>query len=262
MTLLDRLERRFGQWAIPGLIRYVVALNAAVFLLIKLNPEYLSRFVLNPALVMQGEIWRLITWTFIPTTFSPIWIFCFLSFTWFISDCLEATWGSFRLNVYYLLGVIGCTASAFVFGASGGNVILTLSLLLAAATLAPNFEILFLIFPLKLKWVAVIGLIPIVLTLLSGGLAIQFLIVVSLLNYLLFFGPTFFRNLRQQRTVIARRAQFESAKDNTPYLHKCETCGKTELTDPDAEFRVASDDKEYCTAHLPKAITGASLKKY
>ncbi|CAN5747367.1 hypothetical protein BH09VER1_BH09VER1_11540 [soil metagenome] len=260
MTLLDRLERRFGQWAIPGLIRYVVALNAVVFLLIRLKLESPTHFTFNSALIMQGEVWRLISWTFIPNTLSPIFIFFFLYFTWFISDSLEATWGSFRLNVYYVLGVVGGIAAAFLTGSGGSNVILLLSLLLAVATLAPNLEVLLLVFPVKLKWVAAISLIQVVLTLISGTIADRIAILLCFANYLLFFGPTFLRNMRNQRTVIARRAKFESAKDTTPYLHKCETCGKTELTDPDAEFRVTEDGREYCTPHLPKAIAGASLK--
>lgn len=262
MTLLDRLERRFGQFAISGFIRYVVVFNAAFYLLSMLDRGYLNFLYLDSALVMQGQVWRLFTWIFIPPGVGPIWIFCYLSFTWWAGDCLEATWGSFRLNLYYFLGMFGCTVAAFLFGGVFGGGLLNLSLLFGLATLAPNLEILFFfIFPMKLRWVAFLSFLPLSASFILGNFGTQMAIVVCLLNYLLFFGPTFFRNLRDKQRVVTRRAQFESAKDNTPYLHKCETCGKTELTDPDAEFRVASDDKEYCIAHLPKAISGASLKQ-
>ena len=45
MTWLDKLERRLGFLGIPGLMRIVVAFNALVFLLVRLNPGF--RFVID-----------------------------------------------------------------------------------------------------------------------------------------------------------------------------------------------------------------------
>ena len=129
MTLLDRLERHLSRFAIPHLIRYVVALNALVFILLSLDPKYLSVLVLSREAILQGQVWRLVSWIFIPDTLSPIWVLFYLMVVWWTGDLLESTWGAFRLNAYYFLGMFFCIASALIFGASGGNMFLNLSLL-------------------------------------------------------------------------------------------------------------------------------------
>jgi len=257
VTFLDRLERHLGRFAIPGLMRYIVALNALVYVLGVINPGYLSMLAPDGAAIMQGQVWRLVSWIFLPNTQSPLWIIFYLMFNWWVGDSLEATWGSFRLNVYYFLGVLGGAIAAVIFGVSGGNIFLTLSLLLAIASLAPNMEILFLIFPLKLKWVALISLFYPVIMLVMGSFAEKAIVLLGLVNYLCFFGPHFLRQTRDKRTVGARRAKFEAAKlPESHTLHRCSVCGITEVSNPHADFRVAEDDKEYCQDHLPKATAG------
>ena len=252
MTLLDRLERHLSRFAIPHLIRYVVALNALVFILVSLDPKYISALMLDRDAILQGQVWRLVSWIFIPDTLSPIWVIFYLMVVWWTGDLLENTWGAFRLNAYYFLGMFFCVASALIFGASGGNVFLNLSLFLAVATLAPNLEILFLLFiPLKLKWVALISLLWPAYILITGPLPVKMIVIMCMGNYLIFFAPSFFRWSRETRRVSQRRAKFEVAKDDSPTLHHCEVCGLTELKDPHADFRVANDGKEYCLQHLP-----------
>ena len=51
MTWLDSLERRFGRFAIPGLIRIIVALTALVYILALLNPGFLNVLTLEPRCV-------------------------------------------------------------------------------------------------------------------------------------------------------------------------------------------------------------------
>ena len=74
MALLDSLERRFGRFAIPGLIRIVAGFNALVFVLARLNPEFVRMLDLNRGAILHGQVWRLVTYIFIPTTDSPFWI--------------------------------------------------------------------------------------------------------------------------------------------------------------------------------------------
>ena len=127
---------------------------------------------------------------------------------WWTGDLLENTWGPFRLNAYYFLGMFFCVASALIFGASGGNVFLNLSLFLAVATLAPNLEILFLLFiPLKLKWVALISLLWPAYILITGPLPVKMIVIMCMGNYLIFFGPSFFGG-------HAKAAEFPSAGQN------------------------------------------------
>jgi hypothetical protein len=253
MTFLDRLEKRLGHLAVPGLVRYVVALNALVFILVTINPEYTEVLRIDRGKILEGEVWRLVSWIFIPNTTGYFWIIFYLLFTWWIGDMLEQNWGTFRLNAYYFLGILLSIASALVFGSSGGNFFLNLSLFLAVATLAPNYEILlFLILPVKMKWVAAISLILPAAYLLLGPLSAKMMVVMCLGNYLLFFGPGFLRERAERGRNRERRERFTKAvSEADETMHKCEVCGITEITDPDAEFRVSADGREYCMAHLP-----------
>lgn len=253
MTTLDRLEKYLGRFAIPGLIRYIVALNALVFILVTLLPEYANVLALNRGAILQGEVWRLFSWIFIPNTMSPFWVLFYLIFTWWIGDMLEGHWGAFRLNAYYFLGMFLCIASALVFGASGGNFFLNLSLFLAVATLAPNFEImLFLIIPVKMKWVALFSLLLPAIYLITGPISIKMMVVMCLGNYLLFFGPSFLQGRMENRKNAQRRERFKaSSTSETDTLHRCESCGATEASHPEKEFRVTADGREFCMEHLP-----------
>ena len=253
MSLLNKLEKALGRFAVTGLIRYVVVLNALVFILGKLDPDYVHMLTLNREAIMAGQVWRLVTWIFVPNTFGLIWFIFYLLFTWWMGDLIESTWGSFRLNLYYITGYLGCTAAALIFGQSFGNVALNTSLLYAAGTIAPELQImLFGIVPLRLKWVALFSAVLLGLTMVTGDWGIRATIVVSYLNYLLFFGPTFFRYSAESRKIAARRAKFQIAKQpDTETLHRCATCGRTEVSNPELDFRVSADGQEYCTAHLP-----------
>lgn len=253
VSILNRLERHLSPFAIPGLMRYVAALNALVFLLVTLNPEYLGVLVLDRNLVLQGQVWRLISWLFIPNTFSFFFILFFLSFLWFIGDMLEATWGTFRLNLYYFLGAILITLTAFIFNTSLGNQMLCFSLLLAIATIAPDEQVLLLFFPIKMKWAALLSLILWGMMFVGGSTGLKCVILVSLGNYFLFFGPAFIRQFREQRSTAIRRAKFEAARvSDDETLHRCATCGITEVSNPEADFRVAPNGHEYCLRHLPE----------
>lgn len=251
--MIERLERSLARFAIPGLIRYVVALNALVFILVTLSPEYAQVLDLDRAAILRGEVWRIVSWIFLPTTLSFFWVVFYLMFTWWLGDLLEGSWGTFRLNAYYFLGMALCIGSALIFGASGGNLFLNLSLFLAVATLAPNLEImLFLILPVKIKWVAIFSLIFPAAILIFGPLAQKMVVVMCLGNYLLFFAPAYFKGTLASHKTRERRQRFEAAKlpADAP-LHTCIVCRATEHTHPDADFRVAGDGNEYCTDHLP-----------
>ncbi|MCK9590227.1 MAG: hypothetical protein WC076_09595 [Terrimicrobiaceae bacterium] len=251
--MMECLERSLSRFAIPGLIRYVVALNALVFILVTLDQNYAQFLELDRAAILHGEVWRLASWIFLPQTRSFFWIIFYLMFTWWLGDLLEGSWGTFRLNAYYFLGVALCMGSALVFGASGGNLFLNLSLFLAVATLAPNLEILlFLIIPVKIKWVAFFSLIFPASVLLFDPLPAKMIVIMCLGNYLLFFAPAYFKGTLASHKTRERRQRFEAAKlPAHAALHACAVCGATELTHPDTEFRVASDGNEYCTPHLP-----------
>ncbi len=258
MKWIDSLEARFGNLAIPGLIRVVVMFNGLTYALMLSNPGYAQYLTLIPAKIAQGQVWRLFTYIFIPPAFSPLWLFMALMFLWNMGEGLEQAWGAFKLNVFYLCGMAGCTAAAFFFGGVNMNPFLNLSLLFAFGTVFPD-EVMYVFFilPLKIKWIALLSFGLVLATFLQSGASVKMAIVVSLSNYLLFFGPRLIDNVRQRRTVTARRMEFKrKAMPEDEALHHCAVCKETELTKPELDFRVSRDGEEYCTLHLPKAQAG------
>jgi membrane associated rhomboid family serine protease len=264
MTLLDRLERRFGFLGIPGLTRILVGFNVLVFLLIWMNPHFRSVLELDPARIRQGEVWRLITYIFLPAVtstqgFGLLWLVFALWFLWFIGEGLERAWGSFRLTLYFIVGMIGTTAAAFFFGANFSNVMLIASLFYAFAWFYPDEVIyVFLILPMKIKWVAWASAAFLLFGFVVGSNAYRMSLIAAFSNFLIFFGPAFIQKMRQRGEVSVRRERFESSqRSESEPLHKCAVCGATELSDPTLDFRVSRDGQEYCIAHLPGAATAA-----
>lgn len=72
MSWQDRLERRFRRLAIPNLAGFLAGFQGALWLLIQLMPRrvgqdsILEAFVLIPDKVRDGEVWRLVTFVFLP----------------------------------------------------------------------------------------------------------------------------------------------------------------------------------------------------
>jgi membrane associated rhomboid family serine protease len=259
MTWLDKLERRFGFLAIPGLIRIVIGFTVLVYLLVYFNRGFESYLALDPVLIRQGEVWRLVTYIFLPQTLSPLWLLLALWFLWFIGEGLERAWGAFRLTLYFLVGMLGTAVAAFFFGAKFSNGMLIVSLFFAFARFYPE-EIIYILFilPVKIKWLAWIMGAFLLFGFVVNGPEYRMALVAAFANYLIFFGPEIIHEARHRTEVSARRKRFEShARSDAEPLHKCAVCGATELTDPNLDFRVARDGEEYCMAHLPKAETPA-----
>jgi membrane associated rhomboid family serine protease len=254
MNFLDKLERRFGFLGVPGLIRIVIGLTALVWVLVFLNPDFRFALDLDPAQIVRGQIWRLITYIFLPQTFS-LWVILALWFLWYIGEGLERAWGAFRLTLYFLVGMIGTTVAAFFFGAHFSNGMLIASLFFAFARFYPD-QVIYILFvlPAKIKWIAWATAAFLVAKFVVGPMSYRMALVAAFANYLIFFGPEILREVRHRGEVSQRRRRFESqSRSEVEPLHKCAVCGATELSDPILDFRVARDGEEYCLAHLPKA---------
>jgi membrane associated rhomboid family serine protease len=244
------VARRFPWLGTPGLLKAVVLLNALTFLLVTAAPDYAAVLALDPAKIMQGEVWRLVTYIFVPETRSVFWIFFALLFLWFLSTMLEDLWGPLRLNVFYLLGMAGCTAAAFFFGGGPSNTFLNLSLFFAFATIAPDYEVLlFFIARVKIKYIAWVMACVFGLQFLVLPVSAKMAMAASLANYLLFFGPAFVRDRWVGRRDAVRLQKFKAAEETA--LHRCAACGRTESGNPDLEFRVTESGEEFCQEHLP-----------
>jgi hypothetical protein len=254
MNVIAFLERHFGRFAIPGLVRIIVALNALVFVCAKLNPAVIYYLNLNPAAVRHGEIWRLLTYILIPGTDSYFWILFALAFLWMIGDGLEVAWGAFRLNLFYLVGMIGTTVAAFFFGAGDSNTMLNLSLYFAFSWFYPNMEVYFMaILPVRIKWLAMGMAGWLVFQFALGSLAFKMAVLASLANFLIFFGSEMIGLFRQRGTAAVRRKAYPQASlpEEEP-LHRCIVCQRTDRSHPELEFRVSRDGNDYCMEHLPK----------
>jgi hypothetical protein len=245
--------------------RIIVAFNALVFVLIKLNPEFLGLLTLEPALIAQGQVWRLVSYLFIPS-FGGLFpdllgAALYLLFLWFVGNGVEEAMGSFKLTLFYLLGMMGVTAAAFISHGSGlsANSMLNTSMFFAFARFYPEVVIyLFFILPVKVKWLAWLTLAVLLYTfLVFASWDYRAAMIASFANYFLFFGAGIVADARHRTEVASRRRRFEreAAPAEDEPLHRCLVCGRTEHNDRYLEFRVAKDGNEYCVEHLPKAGT-------
>ncbi len=256
MTFINRLELRYPWLAVPGLIRFVACFNALVFLLHLIAPGYESVLTLNREAILQGEIWRLITWIFIPETFQPFWILFALLFLWFLGDGLEEGLGAFRTTLFYMIGMISCTIVALIFGSYGANTFLNLSLLYAFATVHPDYQVfLFFIIPIRMKWLALCSCLLTAMGTVGQSQAAKAALIVTLINYGLFFWPILLLHYKNFLTKCLQKKQAPlfMRKKNLPAeetFHCCVICKCTEKTGPHLEFRVADNGEEYCMEHL------------
>lgn len=252
--LLSRLERRFGRWALHNLTWYVVGLGAVVFVLEMAKPGFTSMLVLDPDLVMRGEVWRLVTFLFIPPSTSPLWILFALYLTWMFGTSLEAEWGAFRYNLFYLIGMLGTAGCAFLTREPVTNFYLNTTIFLAFATLYPDYQILlFFVLPVKVKWLGWLAVAGLILTVAAAPLGHKVAVLVAVANYLLFFQGTI-RDKFRQGARRARTAAQRGRLDPPPArVRRCATCGKSD-DQPDVDIRVCACERcgkptEYCLEH-------------
>lgn len=287
MKLFDKLERKFGKYGIPNLTTYICICYVVGYLVKGLSPELISVMSLNVPMILKGQIWRLFTWVIYPPSGTNILLFIIsiLFFYYPIGTMLERTWGTFRYTLYIFSGLFFTVIAAFllhfvtggvvtiqglpiplsVFGSIFTTYYVSLSVFLAYAMSYPEERILlWFIIPIKMKWMAYVYIGMIVYELFnyfrSGLWFMAFPIVASLLNFLLFyFGMKDMH--RYNPREIRRRQQFKKAvspgrvnpQTGGISKHKCAICGRTELDDPNLEFRFCSrceGNYEYCQDHL------------
>ncbi len=274
MNWLDKLERKLGRFAIPNLTVYLLAGYVIGFSVVLLMPELLGWLTLEPALILRGQVWRVISWVLIPPTTQPISLLFLVLLYYSLGTALERTWGTFRYNVYIFSGLLFTVLAVFIFyavyyfgfgmeislssvGLISTNYI-TMSIFLAFAAIYPEMEVyLYFILPIKMKWMALVYAAMALYYFVSRGAVTRVAIGASLLNFVIFFLST--RNLkRYSPKERARKARFR--QQSAPHMqysngakHRCAVCGRTELDDPCLEFRFCSKcngNYEYCQDHL------------
>lgn len=256
MKWFDMLERKLGRFAIPNLMVYIVVINAVVYALDTMATGGLlaNKLMLVPQLVVKGEVWRLITFIFIPPSSNMIFIFFALYFYYLVGSGLEQEWGSFRFNIYYFFGMAATILASFITGSSASATYLNLSLFLAFARIYPDFQILlFFVLPVKVKYLGWLNWAVIAYTVVLMPIPDKVAAAASVINFFLFFGRDMIKGARNRGTVYGNRIRFNTKVSEKASFHKCAVCGITEKDDPHMEFRYCSKcegDYEYCSAHL------------
>jgi len=196
---LQKLQRKFGKFAIKNLMMYIVVGMAILFVADMVFPDNIAAmFAFNTDLIMQGEVWRIITFIIIPPNAGIIFIIFALYINWFIGSSLEGQWGAFRFNVFYLCGIVGTIIAGMITGFAT-NFYLNLSLFFAFAMLFPNFQLrLFFILPIKIKWLALLNLAFFVFEFVINDWSVRAALLVSLINIVLFFGKDFIISIKNK----------------------------------------------------------------
>ena len=192
---------------VPYLALYLVGAQELGFLLVLYDRRMMLLLMLDPYLVLKGELWRLVTFLALPLSLSPLWMVFVLYFLYFIINGIEEEWGEFRTTLYVLVGVLLTIAFSFAFRMPITSIVeLQSTLFLAAATIAPEYQILlFLVIPVKMKWLAWLSVAYIVWSLVVGTWLGRLYLLTMYANYLLFFGPYFVGRLR----AFLRRKKFQ-----------------------------------------------------
>ena len=273
MNFLNKMERKFGRFAIRNLTKYIIGCYIIGYILMYMQAltrvDLMGYLYLSPYHILHFQIWRLVSWILIPPSSSNIlFVVIMLLFYYSLGSALERTWGAFRYNVYIISGmiftVIGAFILYFIMGTASvlyapvfSTYYINLSIFLAFALSYPDMQVLFMmIIPIKIKWLAWLDAAYILYDLVRGSWAIRTVIIASLLNFIIFFLST--RNFnRISPKEVRRRQQFQKAvhPKMAPGItkHKCAVCGRTEEDGDDLEFRFCSKcngNYEYCQDHL------------
>ena len=228
--LLRALERRFGRYAFHHVAILLVAPKVAFFMWAfdKGEDQFWSgvrKLALAPDLIMQGEVWRLVSFIAVTLTGNALFFLIYVMLTFLFCRALQHHWGAFRLNVYVLVGWAFVVAGSFVANllAPGyidlvGIAYFEGTLFLGFATLYPNYIFhLFFLIPVRVKWLAWLAVAYAVYSF-GGGhwdrpsdYTHRVMILAAFANYLLFFGPALIKSTHQKQQARNRRRDFEEA---------------------------------------------------
>ncbi len=283
---MNELRRKWSRFlynnrdkGIPNLMLFISVGTLIVYFFSMIDPSnVIYRFIcFDRNAILHGQVWRLFTYVFVPTS-RGIWLFLLLFAYYGIGRMVESVWGTLKFNLFYLCGVVIMDIAGLLLGRTATTYYLNLSLFLALATMYPDNKVLLMyIIPIKMKYLAWVYLAFTVLDVVRG----DFFSVFALLNYFIFFGRDCRNVLPGADHVGARHIQFgqknhgnpnwanhyRSASGHRPgqkgdfkkvvdapaYRHKCTVCGRTDVSNPELEFRYCSKCNGfycYCQDHI------------
>ena len=272
-------------------MRYIVFMSAAVFVIKMMDRTgtLLALLAFHPGHIIRGEVWRLITWVFLPLNDNVFFTAIMLYFYYYIGGALEREWGVPKFTVYYILGVLLNIIYGFLTwfvisrytSASNLNAFwltavwlapnyLNLSMFFAFAALFPDHRVmLFFFIPIKMKWMALINAgffaYSILIDVFYGRIATALLPIIALLNFIIICGGDVLDYIRPYKARSSPQAvKFKKAakaarstQGDKNYRHKCAVCGKTDNDYPSMEFRYCSRCNGYhcfCIDHINNHI--------
>lgn len=280
-SLRSRFERfcfRNRNKGIPHLMAWVVLLNVVVYIVNIMDPSQILYLALrfDRAAILRGEVWRLFSFAFLELSGEGlIWAAIAALFYFQLGEAVENSWGALRFNLYYLTGILCLDVAGMVWGIWVSPATLHMTLFLAYATMFPDTQFLiFFIIPVKARWLGILDLAMYLVQLLTiSAFPYNLLPLFALANYFLYFGKDFLNifpvSWRVNASRLGRRSKSRGAKTipfptagsyqatttrpEAPYTHRCTVCGRTNLTDPNLEFRYCSKCKGYycyCMDHI------------
>ena len=265
---IEEFCRKHPGFGIPNLMRYIVIANAVFWIMGAINPVLMNYMLFNPALILRGQIWRLISFVFIPPSTGVLAFIAFYFYYW-IGSTLEQQWGTGQFTIYFFTGVILTILYGFlIYFITGRSVSLSstyifLSMFFSFAALFPDMQVLFMfIIPVKMKYLALVDAGFFLLSVITTPFPENLLPVVAVLNFLIFCGGEL-KNLlprRQSRSTInfkRESARIRREESRKLYTHKCAVCGRTDADYPNLEFRYCSRCAGYhcfCADHINNHI--------
>ena len=108
--MINKLERKFGKYAIRGLMKYLMLLYGVGLLVFFLSPGFYAEWLTLDVekVFFHGQVWRLVTFLIQPIEQETQLIFVLISMYlyYFIGNMLEMKWGAFRFNLFYFSGIL------------------------------------------------------------------------------------------------------------------------------------------------------------
>ena len=274
----DRFCFRHRDKGIPNLMMYIALGSALVYIMSLIDQTNALNYFLcfDRAAILRGQVWRLITYALTfdmgNVFYTAIGLLCYYS----LGRAIENSWGTFRFNLFYFSGMLMMDIYCMIFGGYANVDYLNLSLFLAYATMYPDAQFLFLfIIPVKAWIFALMDLLLVIFGLIAYPFPANLFSVISLANYFLFFGKDVLNVIPVSWRMNARRLfrkgpkkaqkaktipfpnagsyQATVATPHSPFTHKCTVCGRTDVSDPELEFRYCSRCKGYhcyCQDHI------------
>ena len=263
---IDRFCARHPRFGIPNLMMYLVIAQVAVYLVSLFFPGFASLLAFHRAWIAHGQIWRLVTFVFLPSsTGNPFYLILSCYFYYWIGQTLERAWGTAKFTLFYLSGVVLSILSGLLLGYAEIYYV-NLSIFLIIATLYGEMQVLlFFVVPIKMKWMAIIDVVLILVDVVRyaqmGAWMWALMPLASFVNYFIFTWPFWRAKLglararHDPKVVNFKKAQKRQARaaQAVPYRHKCAVCGITDLDDPNMEFRYCSKCDGYycyCSRHI------------